>query len=57
MMFHLYLEALAKGGNHTLQFSFVAWRWQDNGNLLVRFDDGTQQEIRRDMVTSSSLPT
>ena len=57
IIFHLYLDALSKGGNLILQFKFVAWRWQDNGNLVVRFDDGTRQEIRRDMVTSSSLPT
>ncbi|KAJ1483234.1 hypothetical protein T484DRAFT_1801045 [Baffinella frigidus] len=30
---------------------------KDNGNLVVRFNDGAQQEITRDMVTSSSLPT
>ena len=30
---------------------------KDNGNLVVRFDDGTRQEINRSMVTSSSLPT
>ena len=30
---------------------------QDTGNLVVRFDDGTVQEINRTMVTSSSLPT